>query len=136
MTIDLSRNCNYPNIKDNYLELVPCKFKLLGKHVVIIARKGNYSIAQGNALGNNGLSDLRPERATIISARVSYLSFIVALTGRKLVIWLIPRALPWAKYSWPFRPIYFWDKSLVIAMEKLHLARVAPRRCAPTKKCE
>ena len=61
-------------------------------------RRGNENIAQGNALGANGNSNFRPERAKAFENNA------FALSGREMMMYPnIPRAMPWAMFFWPFR---------------------------------
>ncbi|MBR4337590.1 MAG: hypothetical protein IKP91_05065 [Bacteroidaceae bacterium] len=53
-------------------------------------RRGREHTAQGNALGTNGMSNFRPERAKALHDNA------FALSGRRNVLPTEPRALPWA----------------------------------------
>ena len=65
------------------------------------ALKGQKFIAQGIALGKISQKTKRPERAKALKYWAIYYAF--ALTGR-LLITIIPRAMPWAMSFWAFSP--------------------------------
>ena len=60
--------------------------------------KAQKLLAQGNALGNVGKKQSRPERAKAFYFKA------FALSGRLCFLPTLPRALPWAKSFWAFSP--------------------------------
>ena len=79
--------------------------------------KGQYNLAQGNALGLNedveivraikffkGLSLFRTKRNEFNFVRKKYFALIILFQRTISMFFLFPRALPWAELYWPFRP--------------------------------
>ena len=65
--------------------------------------KGQLHLAQGNTLGVSQIISLRPVRAAALSVEIPCLSYVAALTGRKMFKCQMPRVLPWAVEQLPLQ---------------------------------
>ena len=91
------------SLPTSYIPILVSSFLLVVIVFSCAPRRGNLSIAQGNALGIRHLPTMRPVRATL----TFHCFFIVALTGRvgRFCIRL-PRAMPWAMEILGFQPVF------------------------------